>query len=58
MDIFSSLKLIIDILIKDVDPIIYNDENTTAIRYFWSSMENVTLIFFFKCYLCTFKVIL
>lgn len=41
---FSSMKIIIDILISDVDPILYNNNSGNSMRHFWTSYENVTIL--------------
>lgn len=41
--VFSDVKFIIDILIRDIDPIIYKNNITNSnTRYFWSSLQIVT----------------
>jgi len=39
------MKIIVDILIKDIDPVIYNHDRAIVTRYFWSSLDNVKIIF-------------
>lgn len=38
------MKIIIDILISDADPILYKNNNGNNMRHFWSSFENVIII--------------
>ncbi|XP_050063461.1 uncharacterized protein LOC126552720 isoform X6 [Aphis gossypii] len=42
--IYNCLKIIIDVLIKDTDPVINNHNSSNAMRYFWSSLNNMVLL--------------
>lgn len=41
--VFSDVKIVIDNLIRHIDPIVYVNNNSMSVtRYFWSSLQNVT----------------
>lgn len=42
--LFSNLKVVVDVLIRDVDPVFHENNTTNSTRYVWSSLEKVLYI--------------